>query len=178
MKLKKRNRRKNKKYSKKTKKNVTEFEIKRKETLKELNLDKNSQINEPLFLKGSMLLSIKDFSKVKDIFNSMYLFNNEKEENYTKQDLLRKNWKEICYIYDEYDIHDVNYELKAVGLPENIFFSSSSFGFILDTNIEILEFEIDGVKSEYNYEDYSLSFNINLKNLKSNKIHLKYKKLN
>jgi len=176
MKLKKRNRRKNKKYSKKTKKNVTEFEIKRKETLKELNLDKNSQINEPLFLKGSMLLSIKDFSKVKDIFNSMYLFNNEKEENYTKQDLLRKNWKEICYIYDEYDIHDVNYELKAVGLPENIFFSSSSFGFILDTNIEILEFEIDGVKSEYNYEDYSLSFNINLKNLKSNKIHLKYKK--
>jgi hypothetical protein len=77
-------------------------------------LDKKNPMNDPLFLKGSMLLSIKDFSKAKDIFNSMYLFKNEKEENYTTQDLLRKNWKEICYIYDEYDIHDINYELKAV----------------------------------------------------------------
>ena len=159
----------------KTKKNVTEFELKRKETLKDLNLDKNNQMNEPLFLKGSMLLSIKDFSKAKDIFNSMYLFNNEKEENYTKQDLLRKNWKEICYIYDEYDIHDVNYELKAVGLPDNFFFSSGSMGFTMETEIQILEFEIDGVKSNYIYEEYSLSFDINLKNLESNKIHVKYK---
>jgi len=158
-----------------TKKKVTAAEIKRKNTLKGLNLDKNSQMNEPLFLKGSMLLSIKDFSKAKDIFSSMYLFNNEKEENYTKQELLRKNWKEICYIYDEYDIHDINYELKAVGLPENVFFSSCSFGFIMDTDIQILEFEIDGVKSEYDFEQYSLKFKINLKNLEINKIHMKYK---
>ena len=124
-----------KSIQKKTKKNVTEFELKRKETLKDLNLDKNNQMNDPLFLNGSMLLSIKDFSNSKDIFNSMYLFTDEKEQNYTKQDLLRKNWKEICYIYDEYDIHDVNYELKAVGLSENSFFSSCSMGFTLDTDI-------------------------------------------
>ena len=124
-----------KSIQKKTKKNVTEFELKRKETLKDLNLDKNNQMNDPLFLNGSMLLSIKDFSNPKDIFNSMYVFTDEKEENYTKQDLLRKNWKEICYIYDEYDIHDVNYELKAVGLSENSFFSSCSMGFTLDTDI-------------------------------------------
>jgi hypothetical protein len=138
-------------------------------------LDKKNPMNDPLFLKGSMLLSIKDFSKAKDIFNSMYLFKNEKEENYTTQDLLRKNWKEICYIYDEYDIHDINYELKAVGLPDNAFFNSCSMGFTLETDIQILEFEIDGVKSQYNYGDYSLSFDINLKNLESNKIHVKYK---
>jgi hypothetical protein len=154
---------------------VNEVEIKRKETLKGLNLDKKNQMKDPLFLRGSMLLTIKDFSKAKDIFNSMHLFNNEKQENYTKQELLRKNWKEICYIYDEYDIHDINYELKAVGLPENVFFSSCSFGFILDTEIQILEFEIDGVKSEYDFENYSLTFKINLKNLESNKIHMKYK---
>ena len=164
-----------KSFQDETKKKLTEVELKRKNTLKGLNLDKSKQMNEPLFLKGSMLLSIKDFSKAKDIFNSMYLFQNEKEENYTKQELLRKNWKEICYIYDEYDIYDVNYELKAVGLPDNTFFSSCSFGFILDTEIEILEFEIDGVKSEYDYGQYSLTFKINLKNLESNKIHLKYK---
>ena len=78
-------------------------------------------MNEPLFLKGFMLLSIKDFSKAKDIFNSMYLFQNETEENYSKQELLRKNWKEVCYIFEDYGIYDVNYELKAVGLPENVF---------------------------------------------------------
>ena len=119
-----------KKIQNETKKKIFEAELERRKTLKGLNLDKNNQMNEPLFLKGSMLLSIKDFSKAKYIFDSMYLFRNEKEEKYTKEDLLRKNWKEICYIYDEYDIHDVNYELKAVGLPDNALFSSCSFGFI------------------------------------------------
>ena len=157
------------------KKNVNEVEIKRKETLKGLNLDKKNQMKDPLFLRGSMLLTIKDFSKAKDIFNSMHLFNNEKEENYTKQELLRKNWKEICYIYDDYDLHDITYEIKAVGLPEGYAFTKSTLGFILDTDIQILEFEIDGVKSQYDYAQYCLSFNINLKNLESNKIHVKYK---
>ena len=124
-----------------------------------------------------MLLGIQDFRNLKDIFSSKLLFNEENinYENYQKQDLLRKNWNEICYVYDDYDIHDINYELKAVGLPENVYYSKASNGFTLDRIIEIIEFEIDGKKSEYNYKDYSLEFTINLKNLESNKIHLKYK---
>ena len=81
----------------------------------------------------------------------------------------------MCYIYDNYDIHDVNFELKAVGLPENSYFSSCSHGFTLDTDVTILIFEIDGVKTEFNYENYSLHFDIKLQNLESLKIHLKYK---
>ena len=55
-------------------------------------------------------------------------------------------------------------------------FNSGSHGFIIDTNIDIIIFEIDGVEqTEYEYEKYSLRFNINLKNLESNKIHIKYK---
>ena len=44
-------------------------------------------MNDPLFLKGSMLLTIQDFEKAKDIFKSIYLFQNKDEDNYDKQDL-------------------------------------------------------------------------------------------
>ena len=89
--------------------------------------------------------------------------------------LLNKNWNEVCYIYDDYDIHEVNYELKAVGLPKGSSFNRTSFGFIIGKKIEILEFKIDGKSSEYNYDYYSLSFDINLHNEQSNKIFIKYK---
>ena len=49
-----------------------------------------------------------------------------------------------CHIYDEYDLYEINYELKAVGLPDDMFFNTTSFDFVLGTNIEIIEFEIDG----------------------------------
>ena len=74
-----------------------------------------------------MLLGIKDFSKAKDIFNSIYLFQEKDDNNYDKEDLIKKNWNEICCIYDDYDIIDVKYELKAVGLPENSYFTRTSF---------------------------------------------------
>ena len=125
-------------------------------------------------LKNSMLLDIKDFGNAANIFSSKLLFN-DNNIDYEKEDLLRKDWKETCYVYDEYDLHDINYELKAVGLPENTFYNMCSIGFTLDRLIEILEFEIDGKKSNYKYKDYSLEFDIHLQNLESNKIHLKYK---
>ena len=166
-----------KRLQSKTEKKVSEIKIKRKNTFKKMNINQNQndKMNDPLFLKGSMLFGIKDFSKAKDIFNSIYLFKQEDEENYDKQDLLKKNWNEVCYIYDEYDIYDVNYELKAVGLPENTYFTSCSFGFKLETDIEILAFEINGIKTNYKFEKYSLHFEIKMKNLDVIKIHIKYK---
>jgi len=128
------------------------------------------------YLKNSMLLDIKDFRNPKEIFCTKILFNDSiNNENYQVKNLLRKNWNETCYIYDDYDIHEVNFILLAVGLPENVFYSMASIGFTLDRKIEILEFEIDGKKAEYNYKDYSLEFNIHLCNLESNKIHYKFK---
>ena len=137
--------------------------------------DKKGPKIDSIFLRGSMLLGIQDFGKVSDIFSSTKIFENEDYDNFRKQDLLRRNWNEVCYVYDDYDIHDVHYELKAVGLPPNTFFTSCSVGFVLDTDIEILLFEKDGEKTKYNYSHYSLEFDIHLKNLQSNKIHLKYK---
>ena len=141
------------------------------------------------YITNSMLFDIKDLDKVKNIFESHNFFNdkniysNEPTETNNeniileekKQELLRKNWNEKCYIFNDYDIHDINYELKAVGLPEGTYFNSASNGFYLDTLIEILEFEIDGKKSEYKYDNYQLKYDIILYNLEENKIHLKYK---
>ncbi len=162
-----------------TEQKVNQIKAKRKSSLQKSNLpfyqNRNNQINDSLFLKGSMLLGIKDFSNAKDIFNSIYLFQEKDDNNYDKEDLIKKNWNEICCIYDDYDIIDVKYELKAVGLPENSYFTRTSFGFYLDYDIDILEFEMDGEKSKYNLENHSLRFKIKLKNLQSCKIHLKYK---
>ena len=139
------------------------------------NSKNNSQSIDSIFLRGSMLLGINDFGKINDIFSSKNIFIEDKNEKYEKQDLLRKNWNEVCFVYQYYDIHDITYELEAVGLPPNCFFSTCSMGFVLDTNIEILIFEKDGKKSEYKYKQNQLEFNIKLKNEQKAKIHVKYK---
>ena len=147
-----------------------------KESINILGINKNE--NEPnldsLFLKGSMLLEINDFGQ-KDVFSSTNVFSEEDFVKKGAQDLIRKNWNEICYVHEDYDIHDVNYELKAVGLPSNSFFTSCSMGFVIGADIEILQFEKDGKKEDYEYSDYSLEFKIYLKNNQSNRIHVKYK---
>ena len=157
---------------------IVEIKTRRKKKYKNAIMNNFIELNDDsLFLRGSMLLAIKDFSNAKNIFKSMYVFREDNDDNiYDEQKLIRKNWHEICIINNDYDIHDINYELKAVGLPDNMKFNSGSHGFIIDMNIEIIIFEIDGVEQlEYEYEKYSLRFKINLKNLESNKIHIKYK---
>ena len=125
------------------------------------------------------LVKIKDYGKKIDMFKTEALFKkrNEKKENRSKiPKIIRKNWNEVCYIYDDYDIHDVNFEIKAIGLDPLCYFDSFSDNFIRGKYIEILDFEINGKRSKYAYENYGLEFSINLKNLEKAKIHLKYKK--
>ena len=167
----------------KTEKKVVSIKKRRKKNFsKNFSTNKNNnnmnKINDSLFLKGSMLFGIKDFRKAESIFKSMYIFNedeNEEDAFYEKQNLVKKNWHEICYINDNYDKHEINYELKAVGLPDDMCFTSGSFEFPINTRIEIILFEIDGKTTDYELEKYSLRFEINLKNLESNNIHLVYK---
>ena len=125
-------------------------------------------------LKISTLIGVKDFKKNIDLFKSTILFkdqNIEQEKNMKEEKLLRKNWHEICYIYDDYDIH---FELKAVGLGAFSFFNSCSLSFYLGKIIEILELEVNGKKANYTFDDY-LDFDIHLNNLETAKVYLKYK---
>ena len=171
----------------KTEKKIETIKTKRKKNLSnhylnEYYIDTFSEINDSLFSKGSMLLRIKDFSKAKKILNSIYLSNNNEPTNSLneKPNLIIKNWHETCYINDEYDIHDIYYDLKAVGLPSDMVFSSTSFCFVYQNQMEIIEiilFEIDERTVDYDFQKYSLRFNILLKNLESKKIHIIYKEL-
>ena len=133
-------------------------------------------------LLASSLINLKDFGKNIDMLKTQFLFKNrnEKIEDRAKAPkIIRKNWNEVCYIYDDYDIHDIYFEIKAVGLNSLSYFDSCSHTFdrenIIGNIIEILDLEIDGKKSKYNYGNYFLIFSIKLKNLEKAKIHLKYK---
>ena len=134
--------------------------------------------NDDDLLNGTTLIKINDFGKNKDLFKTIVLFNNKneaQENNIREPKILFKNWNETCYIYDDYDIHDANFEIKAVGLGPFSFFNSCSNGFYVGKDIEIIDFEINGKRAQYNYDNYILEYNINLKNLQTAKIYLKYK---
>ena len=141
-------------------------------------VEDENEDNDDELIRGSTLIKINDFGKNIDLFRSIVLFSdkNEKEENRTRSaKILRKNWHEVCYIYDDYDIHDINFEIKAVGLGPFSFFNSCSNGFYMGKEIDIIEFEINGKRSKYIYNNYCLEYNITLRNLEKAKIHLKYK---
>ena len=55
---------------------------------------------ESTIVDNSMLLSYKISN---DLFSSQILFDEEKSDNSQLKGLLRKNWNETVYIYNEYD---------------------------------------------------------------------------
>ena len=76
----------------------------------------------------SETLLIKPKNAKEDLYKTTILFNKKQEENeYKFQKLIEKNWHEICYIYDDYDIYDVYYTLKAVGLKKNASFEKAVY---------------------------------------------------
>ena len=142
------------------------------------NNNKKDDLNNSIYLSSSMLLKINDYSRIEKDLKTIYLFREEenKKNKYDSPSLKKKNWYEICIINNDYDIHDINYELKAVGLSAQKYFDNSSFNFEPDKSIDILLLEIDGkIQTNYIFEKHSLNFNINLKNLESNKIHIIYR---
>ena len=158
---------------------VNEEKDKNQEILDSIAEEKNEGecVDEDL-LRGSTLIEINDFGKNIDIFKSKILFDNrnEMQENRMRESkILRKNWNEVCYVYDDYDIHYANFEIKAVGLGPFSFFNSCSTGFYMGKDIEIISLEINGKKSKFEYNNYCLDYNVKLKNLQTAKINLKYK---
>ena len=136
----------------------------------------NLYINDSLFAKSTMLLGIKDFNIAKESLQN--LFNDEIDEDivYPGQNILTKYFQETCYINDEYDLYDITYELKAIGLSENMIITYNTFKFDeCEGHIEIILFEVDGIISSYEYGNNYLKFNLNLRNLESNNIHIRYK---
>ena len=129
-------------------------------------------MDETVFSKSTSLLAINDFSKESTMFKKNLI--QHKEELKEIQKLIKFNYNTTCYINDNYDIYEINYDLKAVGL-NNMTSNSSFYAFPIDVNVEIILFEIDGKSADYIREKYSIRFDIKLKNLEINKIHIIYK---
>ena len=143
------------------------------EEVEETEIDNN-------LLKSSTLIGVKDFGKNKDLFKTTVLFNDkdiDKEDQNKEPTIFKKNWHEVCYIYDEYDIHDINFEIRATGLDAYTSYSSYYLGFVSGKDYEILELEVNGQKREFEFDDYYLIFNIYLRNLQTAKVHVKYKEM-
>ena len=142
------------------------------------NKIQNKNITKKRFIEQSFLFNIKNASKKLELYKTINLFKNDEEDELNNNyfDLIKKNYHEICYIYDDYDIHDVYFTLKAVGLLNTMSFTIASFLFDFTYDIEIQEFLLDDVPSEYQKTtSFSISFGINLKNMESTRVHIKYK---
>ncbi len=142
--------------------------------------DEDSIKRKKKLLGNSLLYKAKNQSKKLDIFKTINIFQNKDElnEDLEESKLFKKNYHEICYIYDDYDIHDVYYTLKAIVLPNNSKFSLATFYFNGYNKIEIREFDLDDIPSEYMQENNSaISFKIELSNMESIKVHIKYKEI-
>ena len=121
-------------------------------------------------------LLIKPKGSKEELYKTINLFSQEKDlDKYKSPQLLEKNWHEVCYVYDDYDIYDVNFILKAVGLLNNSTFQDFSFKTKLNCEVELLT--VNETKTNYKKNGYMFNFQINLKNLETAKIHIKYKHL-
>ena len=131
-----------------------------------INLNNNSPIAQTILIRPK--------SSKEDLYKTTALFSKEQEEKqYQYPQLLEKNWHEICYVYDNYDIYDVYYTLKSVGLQMISYFDKSIF-YIKDNSIVEL-FTINEEKKDFKNNGYYIEFKINLKNSQTAKIHIKYK---
>ena len=130
-------------------------------------------------IQQSFLFNVKNLPSKLDLYKTTNLFKSREEDaldNFIEEpELLRKNFHEICYIYDDYDIYDIYYDLKAIGLSDGYTFSNSYYSFSPSDKIEIQSLKINGIPSQYSENGSCINFKINLKNLESKKIHLKYK---
>ena len=143
------------------------------------NNNNNNANKRKKIIEQSFLYNVKNANKKLDLYKTVNLFKNDEnvlDNNIEFSELIKKNYHEICYIYDEYDIHDIYYTLKAVGLPDNESFLESNLLLDNDDEIEILEFTLDDIPSNYSKENSNyITFNINLYNLDSIKVHVIYK---
>jgi len=167
----------------KKKKNIKKKEIKRKENI-ELNINSNINNyinnNDNILLKDSFLFEVENKKNKIELYKTKALFKKEEKEEIKKffdeAKIIRKNWHEICYIYDDYDLHDIYYDIEAVGLDENHYFNVCYHSFQYNKKIEIQAFSINNESSsKYIKRNNNIEFEVKLYNLETSKIHIIYK---
>ena len=169
----------------------------------EKSIDQNETIREPFYLDNSMPLAY-NYPNINDVYSSNSSSNESNKENKESKDnkedkeikdnvenkeskdnkgnkenkekgLFRKNWNETVYIYNNYDLHDISFDLAAINIPPKTFYDSYNLGLNRSKTIEIIDFKIDEKCQNYDFNNNNIQFDIHLGNNKYNKIILKYK---
>ena len=141
---------------------------------------KSNNINEDNKLAQSFLIEYKNQNENQNQNQNKIDENNfddieEFLENYINEPrLVRKNWIEKCYIYDDFDVHDIVYDIKAVTNDDKLIFKSCSFSFDYDKIIKIKYLTVDDVPVPHTKKLNSIEFQINLYNSQTSKIHIIY----
>ena len=147
-------------------------------TANEINKQNINNENRKKIIEQSFLFNFKNASNKLDLYKTKNLFQNDDKSNDYLWDprQLKKNYHEICYIYDDFDMYDIYYILKAVGLPDNCSFHDSYIYFQVGFKLEIQEFSLNDVPSQCTILNKSIiSFKIKLHNLETVKVHIKVK---
>ena len=130
------------------------------------NQNNNNELRKRI-IEQSFLYNVKDVSKKLELYKTINLFknNNEVERNPLFAEIVKSNYHEICYVYDDYEIFDIYYTHKIFGqnnfLITYCLFVTLPFGY----NYEIQEFSLDDIPIEYTLMGNLLSYKIKLKNM-------------
>ena len=132
----------------------------------------NNDINNESMLAQSFLIRYKSQIFNKNNYDNL---NGDIMENYIDEPkLIRKNWIEKCFVYDDKDVHDVVYDIKAISNDNKLIFNSCSYGFDYDKNIKIKYLTVDDVPVAHTKKLNSIEFKIKLSNSQTSKIHIIY----
>ena len=143
---------------------------------KSLRKKNNPYLNNDNKINQSIILRPKDLKKKEELFKTINLFKEDINEDEQYESIIIKNWHETCYIYDDYDLYDVYYNIKAIKLDD----SDSYYDYLIDLpNKCKIEFIMaDGINQQFKKKYGCYHVNLNIKNLETRKIHLKYKNFN
>jgi hypothetical protein len=142
------------------------FNVENQIISKEVNIFKNKLFKEKVDKKMNNLNELFNFANFKNNNNEddklaqsfLIEYKNQKNKNnfdnkneelmeqyINEPKLIRKNWIEKCYIYDDYDVHDIIYDIKAVSNDDKLIFNSCSHAFDYDKKIKIKYLTVDDI---------------------------------
>ena len=153
----------------KIKNSITEQLYKRSQLLKENNIIKgnfNENNRKENIINNSSNIEESEFAN--EVIDANEFF---------EPQLLKLNWKETCTIQSNgIKLIEVDFVLKAVGC-KNQFYSTYTYLFNLNYNIEIIKVEMNHKEIKPNFSSHRLIFNFKLSNEETLPIRIIYKEI-
>ena len=141
-----------------------------------INNANNTNIRPTINIEQSILLNVKNKESKLNLYKTINLFqkNNINENNPRSFGLIKQNYHEICYIYDDFDLYDIYFNLYAFG-PYGSYFKHDNIYYNYKKSIEIQSIKVNDIPSNYQMKNLYVSYDVNINVGESKKVHLIYK---